>query len=327
MLVTGGTGFIGTRLVEALMGAGARVFVLRRPQGKPAAINKEQKDHVEYRYGDFSVPSTLEGVCNGVDTIFHLAGYAHIKDSSTDLERSPHWRITVEGTQCLLKQARAAGVKRLIFVSTVKAMGEGGEDRLDETSPATPEDFYGMAKREAERLILSAGSQYEMHVSVLRLPMVYGLHNTGNLARMIVAIRRNRFPPLPEVYNRRSMVHVEDVVQALLLATDRMAARGQVYLITDDEVYSASRIYDSICAALSRPPPVWRIPAWLLGIIGRVGDILSAMNLPAPVTSIMLRKLLGSAWYSCEKAKRELGYRPSRKFEYVLPEIVNYLKQ
>ena len=326
MLVTGGTGFIGTRLVEALIGTGARVFVLRRLKGKSTAISKDKKDNFEYRYGDFSAPSTLEGVCDGVDTVFHLAGHAHVEDSSADFEKSPHWRVTVEGPQCLLKQARAAGVKRLIFVSTVKAMGEGGEDRLDETSPATPEDFYGMAKREAERLILSAGSQYEMHVSVLRLPMVYGLHNTGNLARMIVAIRRNRFPPLSQVYNRRSMVHVEDVVQALFLVSDRAAARGQVYLITDDEVYSASRIYDSICAALSRPPPVWRIPAWLLRIIGRGGDILSAMSLPAPVTSIMLRKLLGSAWYSCEKAKRELGYRPSRKLEDVLPEIVNYLK-
>lgn len=322
VLVTGGTGFIGRHLVAALVAAGARVKVLARSHGESLKDATWWSNQVEHRQGDLTEPGSLTGVCHGVDVVFHLAGYAHADDDSRRLNVSPHWRITVEGTQALLEHACAAGVKRLVFVSTVKAMGEGGEALLDETSPAHPEDYYGMAKREAERLVLSAGRRCGFHAAVLRLPLVYGRHNAGNLSRMIVAIDRGRFPPLPDVNNRRSMVHVDDVVQALLLAASRENAKGQTYLITDDEVYSARRIYESICAALEKRPSTWRVPVWLLWAAGWFGNILRMLRLPAPLTTAALRKLLGSAWYSCEKAKRELGYRPRRKLEEALTEMV-----
>jgi nucleoside-diphosphate-sugar epimerase len=322
VLVTGGTGFIGRYLVEALVAVGAKVTILARPHGESLQVARRRSDQVEHRHGDLTDPGSLAGVCDGVDTIFHLAGFAHAEDGSTSLDESPHWRITVEGTQALLDHACAAGVKRLIFVSTVKAMGEGSDACLDETSPVKPEDHYGVAKLEAERLVLAAGPRCGVHTAVLRLPMVYGRHNAGNLPRMITAIERGLFPPLPEVNNRRSMVHVEDVIQALLLAAERSIPSGQIYLVTDDNVYSSRRIYESICAALGRRPPAWRVPAWLLWAAGRVGNILRALHLPAPLTTEALRKLLGSAWYSCEKAKRELGYRPRRKLEDALAEMV-----
>jgi len=322
VLVTGGTGFIGRYLVETMVAARAQVKVLARPHGKLSSNSNRRSDLIGRTYGDLTEPGSLTGVCDGVDTIFHLAGYAHADDGSTSLDESPHWRITVNGTQALLDRACAAGVKRLVFVSTVKAMGEGGNARLDETCPTDPEDYYGMAKLEAERLVLAAGRRCGIHTVVLRLPMVYGRYNAGNLPRMIVAIERGRFPPLPEVHNRRSMVHVDDVIQALMLAVERQSADGQIYLVTDDEVYSARRIYESICVALGRRPPAWHVPAWLLGIAGRIGNILRALRLPVPLTTESLRKLLGSAWYSCEKAKRELGYRPRRKLEDALTEMV-----
>jgi nucleoside-diphosphate-sugar epimerase len=322
VLVTGGTGFIGRYLVEALVVGGAQVTVLARSHGKSSSDTRRRSDQVEHIYADLTEPGSLASVCDGEDTVFHLAGYAHAEDGSSKLKDSPHWRITVEGTQALLDQACAAGVKRLVFVSTVKAMGEGGDARLDETSPAQPEDYYGMAKREAENLVLTAGRRCGMHTAVLRLPIVYGPHNAGNLPRMIAAIDHGRFPPMPEVHNRRSMVHVEDAVQALLLAAERQNANGQTYLVTDDEVYSARRIYESICVALGRRPPVWHVPAWLLWAAGRFGNILRALRLPAPLTTEALRKLLGSAWYSCEKARHELGYRPRRRLEDALAEMV-----
>lgn len=322
VLVTGGTGFIGRHLVTALVAAGARAKVLARSHGESLRGVRWRSDQVAYWQGDLTEPGSLAGVCHGVDTVFHLAGHAHAADNSRTLDDSPHWHITVEGTQALLEQACAASVKRLVFISTVKAMGEGGDALLDETSPAHPEDFYGMAKREAERLVLAAGQRCGFHAAVLRLPLVYGRFNAGNLPRMIVAINRGRFPPLPNVNNRRSMVHVDDVVQALLLAASQQNAKGQTYLITDDEVYSTQRIYESICAALEQRPSTWRVPVWLLWTAGWFGNFLHMLHLPAPFTTGALHKLLGSAWYSCEKAKRELGYRPHLKLEDALTEMV-----
>lgn len=322
VLVTGGSGFIGRHLVAALVAAGAQVKVLVRSQGESLRDARWLSDQAEYRQGDLTEPRSLAGVCHGVDTVFHLAGYAHADDSSRSLDDSPHWRITVLGTKALLENACAAGVNRLIFVSSVKTMGEGGDALLDEASPAHPEDFYGIAKREAERLVLATGRRCDFHATVLRLPLVYGRYNAGNLPRMILAIDHGRFPPMPDVNNRRSMVHVDDVVQALLLAASRQNANGQTYLITDDEVYTAQRIYKSICAALERRPSTWRVPIWLLWTAGWFGNVLHMLHLPAPLTTKALRKLLGSAWYSCEKAKRELGYRPCRKLEDALTEMV-----
>lgn len=322
VLVTGGTGFIGSHLVNALIAAGARVTLLARSNRSPPGAGRYWREQVEYRSGDLTQPESLAGICAGVECVFHLAGYAHAEDASASLVTSRHWRVTVEGTLALLEQACHAGVKRLIFLSSVKAMGEGGEACLDETSPAIPEDYYGMAKREAERLVLAGARRCAMHAAVLRLPMVYGRYNAGNLPRMINAIARRRFPPLPDTHNRRSMVHVDDVIQALFLAAARTSANGETYIITDDEVYSARRIYASICTALGRRPPAWHVPAGLLRAAGRIGDVLHALGLPAPVTSDALGKLLGSAWYSCEKAKRDLGYRPRRKLEDALVEML-----
>jgi nucleoside-diphosphate-sugar epimerase len=326
VVVTGANGFIGRHLVAELISAGARVRMLVRHPEKLATTSDESNSQCETVVGDLTDPVSLVGLCKGIDTVLHLAGYAHADDRSSNLQQSLHWRITVEGTKALLEDACSTGVKRFVFVSSVKAMGEGSEVRLDESSPALPEDYYGISKLEAERLVLAAGQRCGMHTSILRLPMVYGRDNAGNLPQMITAIRYGKFPPLPDTHNKRSMVHVDDVVQALLLAAGRNGTNGRIYIITDDETYSSRRIYVAICDALGKRLPTWYVPSWMLRFAGRCGDVLRAVRLPAPLTSSALNKLLGSAWYSCERAKQEIGYQPSRKLEESLPEMVSEMR-
>jgi nucleoside-diphosphate-sugar epimerase len=322
VLVTGGTGFVGRQLVTALLDKGAGIRVLTRSPERSYAIWGPRASRIETVRGDLCDPPSLAGLCAGIDTLFHLAGFAHAEDVTTRLEDSPHWRITVEGTEALLADACAAAVKRLVFVSSVKATGESGDECLDETSAVEPGDHYGVARREAERRVLAAGLRCGMHAAVLRPALVYGHDNAGNLPRMISAIARGRFAPPPETHNRRSMVHVEDLVQALLLAAEQPRANGRTYIVTDDDVYSARRIYEAICRALGRQPAGWGVPARVLRGAARIGDALQALGLPVPLTGAAVNKLLGSAWYSCERAKRELGYRPRHRLEDALPEMV-----
>ena len=153
VLVTGATGFIGRQLVKTLLVAGAKVSTLvRHPCGRMWSEGK-----VEERVGDLSQRDKLSEACRNVDTIFHLAGYAHAwKSWSEQVDQLQH-RVNVDGTRALLEEASDAGVRTFIFLSSVKAVGEGGSECRDETWKRAPDTAYGRAKLKAEGLVLEAG--------------------------------------------------------------------------------------------------------------------------------------------------------------------------
>ncbi len=320
-LVTGATGFIGKRLVNALRSEGAVVRALIRDPQKIDAL--WLNGSVTSIMANLTDASDLEIACSGVETVFHLASYAHSTDQDNTREGRLHWETTVEGTRAVLSAAQAAGVRRFVFLSSVKVMGEGGGVCLDETAREVPTTHYGRAKLVAERLVLAAGREHGIHVAVLRLPLVYGPGNKGNIPRMIAAIDRGRFPPWPNVQNRRSMVHVDDVVLALLLAAEAPVASGQIYLVTDGCTYSTRELYEAICRTLDRLVPPWSVPVWGLWVAARLGDGLhKVFGRNVPLTTDTLGKLLGSAYYSNKKICAELGFEPRYSIYEALPEMV-----
>lgn len=290
-LVTGATGFIGGRLLAE----GDRALV-RRAGAAPGAVT-----------GDLLAPESLAAACSGVECVFHCAGYAHAFSSS---DPDIHWRINCEGTRNLLDAAGEACVRRFVFLSSVKAMAEPGDACVDEDWPGEPVTPYGRAKRAAEEAVLEAGVKFGMHVVNLRLAMVYGRGGRGNLERMARGIRAGWFPPLPETGNRRSLVHVEDVVAAMRLVAQAPAANGRTYIVADPKAYSGREIYDAICRALGKPPARWRVPAALLRSGGRLGDGLGKLaGRTLPLNSEVTERLLGSACYAPARIERELGWR------------------
>lgn len=316
VLVTGGTGFIGRHLVSALLKQGAGVTVLSRHA--PSASGQGCKVIT----GDLTRPATLEGICRGVDIVFHLGGYAHAVDQPDGKSEKINWQVTVEGTRALLEQSIKAGVSRFLFFSSVKAMGEGVEVCLDETTESQSVTSYGKAKQEAEKLVLEAGRR-GLAATVFRLPMVYGPGCKGNLPRMIQAIARGHFPPLPETGNKRSMVDARDVVQAALLAATNPAAMDKIYIITDGQAYSTRQIYEWICVALQRPVPRWTVPLPLLRLASLIGDIIGRVSGRRFVLDTdALDKLIGSACYRSQKISQELNYRPTYTLQDSLPDMV-----
>ncbi len=319
VLVTGGTGFIGRRLVTELLRQGARVRVLSRSAPEPAV--PWASSEVEWLRGDMQDAASLERACKGIHTLFHLAGCAHQLDSF-DAGDTSHRDITEKGTLHLLLCATRAGLSNFIFVSSVKAMGEGSEDCLDEDTPATPESPYGIAKLHAEQAVLATAKDGSMQAAVLRLPLVYGPGNKGNLPRMMNAISEGRFPPLPKVNNRRSMVHVDDAVQAMILCATLPQANGQTYIITDGQEYSTWDIYQAIASNLGHRPPRWTVPLGLIRLGARLGDGLLKLHLPVSLNGKTVRKLLGSAWYRDGKIRNDLGYKPRYDLQQALPQMV-----
>lgn len=294
ILVTGASGFIGARLA----GPGVRLLLRRAGARDASAV-----------VGDLLEPATLSGACDGVDCVFHCAGFAHAF-AATNPEL--HWRVNRDGTRNLADAAGRAGVKRFVFLSSVKAMAEPGDDCVDEDWPGEPDTDYGRAKRAAEAAVLDAGARYGMHVVNLRLAMVYGRGGRGNLERMARAVRAGWFPPLPETGNRRSLVHVQDVVRAMRLVAEIPAASGRTYIIADSRPYSGRDLYDALTDALGKPRARWRAPAWMLRLAGRAGDAATrSARRQFPVSSEIVSRLLDSACYSPARIERELGWRAS----------------
>ena len=290
-LITGASGFIGRRLLRA----GDRALV-RSTGTMPGAVE-----------GDLLAPASLRMACEGIECIFHCAGYAHAFVSSNP---DAHWRINFEGTRNLLVAAGEAGARCFVFLSSVKAMAEPGDACADEDWPGEPVTPYGLAKRAAEVAVLEAGAKYGMHVVNLRLAMVYGLGGRGNLERMARGMRAGWFPPLPETGNRRSLVHVDDVVAAMRLAAESPAANGRTYIVADSRAYSGREIYDKIREVQGKGPARWRVPATLLRAGGRLGDGVGyLLNRPLPLNFEVVDRLLGSACYSPARIELELGWR------------------
>jgi nucleoside-diphosphate-sugar epimerase len=143
------------------------------------------------------------------------------------------------------------------------------------------------------------------------------------MQKMLQAVGNRRFPPLPEVQNRRSMVHVEDVIQAALLAADRPRAAGQVFIVSDGRAYSTRQMYEWMCRELDRSCPSWTVPLWALRAAGFAGDLIGRLRRRRFVfDSDALNKLIGSAWFSSRKIESELGFRPQWDLEKALPDMV-----
>lgn len=315
-LVTGANGFIGRVLCASLRknGLSVRAFLRKETTGP----------WDESMIGDLAAGSLPPGCLSGVDTVSHLAGKAHAL-AETGADESAYQQINVEGTHLLLEAAMRADVRRFIFFSSVKAAGECSEAAQDETSRCPPETPYGRSKQKAEVLVMNSTIP---HVTVLRPSMVYGPDNPGNLGRMISATNNGYFPPFPRIDNQRSMVHVEDVVQAAFLAAENPRAHRQTYIITDGQTYSTRQIYQWVCHALGKSIPTWTVPLSVLRGLARIGDTIGALRGKRFVfDSDTLAKLTGSAAYSSDKIRRELGFAPRLTLDQALSAIVQPYKQ
>lgn len=311
VLVTGATGQVGRRLVSALLETGHPVTILTR---SPESVRHLwPNERVRVHVGDLTDPGSLAGLGADLNTVFHLASYAPRPDEP-DLYNAPdHWRVTAEGTANLVTALAEAPLERLVYVSTVKAMGDrtGALGRpAGADTPPEPDCLYGRAKLAAEHSVIDFGHARGIKVSVMRLPMVYGLDGAGNIARMVAAVAAGRFPPWPRVHNRRSAIHVDDAIAAALLIAHHPASGGQTYIATDGQPYSTRWIYEQIRLALGRSIPRWTVPLWMLNGVAAVGTLAERrLGRRMPLTRDALAKLTGDAWYD-SSALVALGFVP-----------------
>lgn len=316
VLVTGGTGFIGKFLLDFLLKQNVSITVLVRN------INHTLPESVKQHIGDLTCPNSLIGIGKNIDCVFHLGGYAHAwQEQSTD-EARQHEEVNLLGTKYLLEECRKDGVKKFIFFSSIKAVGDA-EHCIDEKWTVYPSTPYGQAKRAAEESAIAMGKTYNMHVCILRLALVYGPGWKGNLYQMLKAVDKGYFLPIPPIKNHRSLVSVYDVCQAAWLAANNTNANGKIYFVSDKHSYSTYDIYTEMRYALGKPSLKWHFPLIFFKFLAVFGDVFEKIfKKRFPINTQAIGKLFGSTQCSSERIQKELGFSPRHPLQQLLPEIV-----
>ena len=253
ILVTGATGFLGTALSAHLQAAGWTVREAVRTAGP-------RRDGVEQALvPDLLDRKALDAAVRDATAVLHLAGLAHRRVPEGDGD--PHWRVNAEGTRCVAEAAVAAGVERVVLSSSVKAVADASEARLDASTEPRPADPYGRSKLAAERLLDEVAGDAGVAAVSLRLPLVYGPGVGANMLRLFRLVRSGLPLPFGAVSNRRSLLYVGNLARAVDTALRAPSGR---YFVSDDADLSTPDLVRSVAAALGRPARLIPVPERLL---------------------------------------------------------------
>jgi Nucleoside-diphosphate-sugar epimerases len=246
--------------------------------------------------------SSLAAAMRGCDAVFHLAAKVHAPDTEP---RASFDRLNVDATRHVVNAAVASGVGSFVFFSTVAVYPESDE-LFDETSSVNPSTPYGVTKLAAEAIVLE--KQTQMHVTILRLPVVYGPRDRGNVRRLIDAVARGRFVIPGSGANIKTMVAVENVAHAAIAVASDPRAAGKIFIVTDERASSLAEIVGAILAALNRRRSPLHVPRSMLKMLGGAADGLRrATGVNLPITSDQVAKLVANTRYSGELIRKELN--------------------
>ena len=303
VLITGGNGFIGKRLCHELSLSERKIKKIVRK-----IIPNDSSEQFECNLGLEKIP---EDVFDDVDTVFHLVGVTH-DVNKTLVPDSYYHDVNVSATEQLAITAAKKGVKTFIYISSVKAGGMPVFGKcMTEEDQAEPEGIYGKTKREAEVRLLQIGNKLAINISIIRPSLVYGPGVKGNLAKMLFGIKKGWFPPLPEIGNRRSMIHVDDLVDILLLVEKDNRANGEIFIATDGNTYSSNEIYSAMSKSLNKNIKNWVVPNIVFILLAKIGNFLNIF-IRFPFDSYRYQKLLGDECFSSKKIQTILGFKASR---------------
>ena len=306
ILVTGASGFIGAALCRELLARGHSVRAAVRTPSSPAARTAGLD---EIPVADLTGELDRDALVVGMDAVVHLAATAHRAAGEPETRR-------VNATATIRLAASAAGrTRRFVFVSSVKVHGEdSGSGAYVESDPTQPQDAYGRSKLEAERALTEMAARRGMELVLIRPPLVYGPSVKANFLRLLRWVDAGLPLPFALVRNRRSLIGLDNLVDAIARSVEHPEARGP-FLVADDESVSTPDLLSRTARALERPTRLARAPLWLLrsavAIAGRSDEI---------------RRLTGSLVVDSSRARRLLGWRPRRTLDQGLAETARWYR-
>ncbi|MDS1309489.1 UDP-glucose 4-epimerase family protein [Marinobacter xiaoshiensis] len=293
ILITGVSGFVGGRLADAITSeAYSVVGVARAPVSKSYPIVEiSSLTHL---------PAAHEFL-EGINVVIHAAARVHVMSDSEKDPLAAFRDVNVKGTLNLARQAALAGVKRFIFISSIKVNGEqttSGHSFSPHDVPS-PEDCYGISKHEAEIGLCELSAESGMEVVIIRPPLVYGPGVKGNFASMIKLVEKGLPLPLGAVHNKRSLVALDNLIDLIITCIDHPAAGNQTFLVSDGDDLSTTQLLRHVAEAMGKSCRLIPIPAGLL----RFGAILLGKK-------DIAQRLLGSLEVDISHTQKCLNWTP-----------------
>jgi nucleoside-diphosphate-sugar epimerase len=315
ILVTGANGFIGQHLVKKLLSDDNKVRGTKYAE-RPLYFIKA--DEIEWRNIDLQNEDTLKGVAEDISCIYHLAAIPNNDFSKT-------WEdfhsVNVLGTQALLEEAKKAGVKRFVYISTVEAAGYGdGVNPRRETDAPHPDNNYGKSKLQAERIVLNGSWPFEC--VVVRLPAIYGPGTFLIVPKLFGMVKRGFYPFIGSGNALMEFCHVENAVQAIVLAGTRPEAAGELFFVADERSYSIKEIIGTMATVMNKRMVMLHIPRWFAYIVAWLWESAAKIFPFPPLVSATSKKPFltrDTVWWttrnvnivSTEKIRRVLGFAPA----------------
>jgi len=319
VLITGASGFVGRATCIWLATQGLEVAgTVRHTPAQPVA-------GVNYRIAsDLNADTDWRVALTGVQSVIHCAARVHVMRETAEDPLAAFRSANVAGTERLARQAVAAGVKRMVFISSIKVNGEetapvlplpnplprGARGSFREGDTPAPQDPYGQTKWEAEAMLAQVAQETGLEVVIVRPPLIYGPGVKGNLARLLSWVERGVPLPLAGIRNARSLIGIDNFTSALQTCLVHPAAAGRTYLVRDGEDVSTPDLVRRLGLHLGKPARLFALPASLLeglaGLAGRRADV---------------QRLTGSLVVDDSRIRRELGWLPPRTLDEGLAQM------
>ena len=300
ILITGATGFIGSALSHCLLGVGDTVKGAVRASTKiPQRVNCEPANLGWVVLHDRSTERETIDALQGVQTVVHLAARVHVMVDNASDPLQEFQRVNAEWTEHLAATAAAQGVRRFVYLSSVKVNGEQSVVPFTEMDPPSPQDPYGVSKWDAEQALARVSTQTGMETVVVRPPLVYGPGVRGNFLQLLNILHRRIPLPLAGIHNQRSLVYLGNLVDALVRCIHDPRAAGRTYLVSDAEDLSTRELVRRLGAAMGIEVRLWTCPTAFLYWMGQVSGKRG-----------MTDRLLGSLQVNSSTIQRELDWCP-----------------
>ena len=306
-LVTGANGFVGKALSDELLQRGQTVRAATRSE------HKAIRDCEPVITGPIDGCTDWAAALHGVDIVVHLAARVHVMHDSSKNPLAAFRQVNTQGTLNLARQGAAAGVKRFVFISSVKVNGESTQPghAFTEEDPPHAQDAYGISKQEAEQGLRTIAAETGMEVVIIRPPLVYGPGVQANFWALMQAVLRGWPLPLGAVHNQRSLVALDNLLDFIVTCATHPKAANQTFLVSDGCDLSTAQLVRGLALAAGVPTRLLPIPVWILQAVA------SAFGRHAAV-----QRLCGNLQVDISKAQHVLEWLPPIKVDEALRRAV-----